>query len=131
MNKSFMQLLALPIVSLTLASSAWSEELLGSPAMEGDDFPRIIGGYLVTEGEYSVFVRDCEISIFIMEEPIRDQDHLMLSLQIEYFIMGAQLIGAKDLNFDQFMVHVRKTCGETPDATLATAVSAAVEEISN
>ena len=98
--------------------------------MEGHDFPRLIGGYLVTEGEYSVFVRNCEISIFIMEEPIRDQEHLLISLQTQYFIRGAQQIGAKDLNYDQFMDHVRKACSETPNATLSKAVTATVEEIS-
>jgi len=126
-----MHLLGPPIVGFALSSSVWSEELIGLPAFEGKDFPRIIGGYRVTEGDYSVFVRDCEISIFIMEEPIRDQDHLLLSLQIQYFIIGAQSIGAADLSYDQFMSYVRKACNETPNATLEAALKSAVEEIAN
>jgi len=106
-----------------------AENLLGSPVVDGVDFPRVIAGHSITEAQYTIHVRKCAVAIDIMEEPIRDMAHLTLSLQIKYFLHGAQNVSGRNLNFGEFLDQVRTKCNEDGNATLAKGVLMAAEDL--
>lgn len=116
------------LIFTSVSGSAQSEELAGQPAFEGQDFPRIISGYSVTEADYAIYFRDCAVALFLMESPIRDADHLRLALQLKAFIQGAAHVAAREINYDQYVNLVRSNCVESDIITLADGVLAASRE---
>lgn len=119
---SFFLLILLTAVVVATASKLLAEELLGDEAIAGSKFPRIIGGHRITEGQYSVYVRECAVAIYFLEKPIADMDELRLSLQLEYFILGASFVSAKSASYYQFLDLVKQNCRSTAGLTLSEAV---------
>ena len=98
---------------------------MGEPIFTGDDFPRVIGEYRVTEGEYAIYFRDCAVALFIMEQPVSDRDHLLLVMQMQYFIRGALHVSSTDGSYEQFLENVENSCRGEQVVSLADGVYAA------
>ena len=109
--------------SLYLTKSATAEELLGEPLIPGQEFPRQIGGFSLSEGDYAINVRDCAVALYLMDRPVSGMDELIVSLQIERFIEGAAYVSARQLSLDDFLGELRKDCRSRPASSLAESVN--------
>ena len=91
-------------------NAAAGEVLIGEPALVGRDFPRILGGSLISEEEYTLYVRSCEVSLDAMDVPIADPSKFSLHLAVKFYLKGAAGVSQTGFSFETYMRAVREKC---------------------